>query len=101
MACTRAHSTALTTLAVNLLTRALEERDRRAAAGVTRRRAIGLARQFAEDCLLTAPEDAWVIPRDTIRAWIRARSRSRPLPGAAPGRWRAELRSRREQAPDP
>lgn len=106
MACTRAPSTALVTLAVNLLTMVLEERDRRAAVGVTCQRAIGLAQQFAEDCLLTAPEEAWVMPRDAIEAWIRTRSVSR-VPsgarsrrGAAPERSCMEARSRRRQPPD-
>jgi hypothetical protein len=85
MACTRAPSTALVTLAVNLLTMVLEERDRRAAVGVTCHRAIGLARQFAEDCLLTAPEDAWVMPREAIEAWIRTRS-VHSVPPSAPRR---------------
>ena len=75
MACTRAHSTALATLAANLLAMVLEECERSAARKASRRRAIGLARQFAEDCLLTAPEDGWVMPRDAIEAWIRTRSR--------------------------
>lgn len=106
MACTRAPSTALVTLAVNLLTMVLEERDRRAAVGVTCQRAIGLARQFAEDCLLTAPEEAWVMPRDAIEAWIRTRSVSRVPSGArtrrgvAPERSCMEVRSRRRQPPD-
>lgn len=77
MACTRAHSTALATLAVNLLAMVLEEPDRRAAIRSARRRAMSLARRFAEDCLLTAPEDGWVMPRDTIEAWIRTQSGSR------------------------
>lgn len=83
MACTRAHSTALATLAVNLLAMVLEEQELGAVERDSRRRAIGLARQFAEDCLLTAPEDGWVMPRDAIEAWIRTRSRSRALPSAA------------------
>jgi hypothetical protein len=73
MACTRMHSLALATLAVNLLTMVLEERDQPAAAAITRRRAMRLARKFAAECLLTAPEDRWAIPRDAIAAWIRSR----------------------------
>jgi hypothetical protein len=103
MACTRAPSTALVTLAVNLLTMVLKERDRRAAVGITCQRAIGLARQFAEDCLLTAPEEAWVMPRDAIEAWIRSRSGSSVSSGArirrgiAAERSCMEVRSHRRQ----
>lgn len=77
MAYTHVHSTALTTLAVNLLTFVLSERDYRAAIGTTCRRAVALAREFSEDCLLTAPDQAWVMPHSAIKAWINSRQRPR------------------------
>jgi hypothetical protein len=77
MACTRVHSTALATLAVNLLTLVLRERDYHAAVGRSCRRAVVLAREFSDECLLSAPEQGWVMPRSAIRAWIGSHRRAR------------------------
>ncbi len=77
MACTRVHSTALATLAVNLLTLVLHERDYDTAIGTSRRRAMVLAHAFSDECLLSAPEQAWVMPRSAIRAWIDSHQRAR------------------------
>ncbi|MGH8142176.1 MAG: hypothetical protein ACREU2_06640 [Steroidobacteraceae bacterium] len=77
MACTRVHSTALTTLAVNLLTLVLRERNYPAAVGTSCRQAVVLARAFSDDCLLSAPGNAWVMPRSAIRAWIHSHRRAR------------------------
>jgi hypothetical protein len=77
MACTRVPSTALTTLAVNLLTLVMRARDYRAAIGVGSRQAVLLAQDFSDECLLPAPGQAWVMPRAAIRAWIESHRRSR------------------------
>jgi len=79
MACTRVHSTALDTLAINLLTLVLRQRDYHAAIGTSCRRAVVLAREFSDDCLLRAPKQAWVMPRSAIRAWIDSRRRGRTV----------------------
>jgi len=79
MACTRVHSTALTTLAINLLTLVLRRRDYHAAIGTVSRRAVVLAREFSDDCLLRAPGQAWVMPRSAIRAWVDSRRRARAI----------------------
>jgi hypothetical protein len=96
MAYTRVPSIALTTLAVNLLAQALRqrasdlkrgsrlERDSLLAIGQSTRCALTLARQFSEECLLGAPDEGWVMPRATIRAWLSARLRS-----ATSRRWRS------------
>lgn len=70
MACTSAYSTALATLAVNLLTYATRARDYRAAVGLTSRRALALAPAFSRECLLSAPDQAWVLSKSAIRAWL-------------------------------
>lgn len=75
MAFTSAYSPALATLAVNLLSQVLRGGERQVAIGSPHRLALALARAFAEDCLLTAPYEGWVIPRATIRAWVQSRSR--------------------------
>jgi len=77
MAYTKVPSTAMTNLAANLLTLALRERgqrsERRLESALAARYALALARQFSSECLLRAPDEGWVIPRATIRAWLAAR----------------------------
>jgi hypothetical protein len=67
---TPARTTALETLAVNILTLVIRERDCRAAIGTTSRRALFLMDEFCADCLLGAPVDAWELPRTSIKAWL-------------------------------
>jgi hypothetical protein len=71
MAFTHVYSTALNTLAVNLLTIATRKRDYPAAVGRTSRGAISLAPAFCRECLLSAPPHAWALPISTIRAWLK------------------------------
>jgi hypothetical protein len=66
MAFTRVYSVALKTLAVNLLTLALEQPGRRAEL---------LAPAFARECLMGAPDRAWALPKSTIEAWFESRQR--------------------------
>lgn len=89
MAYTKVPSTAMTTLAANLLALALRERGERSEArleaALAARSALALARQFSTECLLQAPDAGWVIPRAAIRAWLAARllrlERSHPRGG--------------------
>jgi|SRR5579862_9278126 len=77
MAYTKVASTAMTTLAANLLTLALRERSARAEtrleSALASRYALALAPQFSRECLLHAPDRGWVMPRAAIRAWLAAR----------------------------
>ncbi len=73
MARTLAPSTALSTLAVNLLAQAMSER--RTSARSASARARRLARSFCQQCLLPAPEKSWAIPRAAILEWIDAQRR--------------------------
>jgi hypothetical protein len=75
MAVTPVMSLELKTLAVNLLTPLTRERDYPAAVGVTSKRVMKLANRFCEECLMTADATALLIPRATIRAWLRWRAR--------------------------
>jgi hypothetical protein len=77
MACTGVYSLALKTLAVNLLTMATRKRDYRAAVGLTSRRVVMLAPAFSRECLLSAPDQAWALPKASIRAWLESRLRAR------------------------
>jgi hypothetical protein len=79
---TAVQTTALETLAVNLLTLVTRERDCRAAVGVTSQRALALTRKFCAECLLGAPVEAWELPRASIMAWIESH---RPLRRARRG----------------
>jgi hypothetical protein len=79
MAVTPVPTFALETLAVNLLTEVMRERDYVAVVGVTSRRAMQLASMFCEECLLTAHGNGWVIPRASVKSWIAAHSRKRPV----------------------
>jgi len=75
MACTRGYSLALETLALNLLTMVTRTRDYRVAVGVTSRRAMLLAPSFSRQCLLEAPDEAWALPKASIRAWVKSQLR--------------------------
>jgi hypothetical protein len=79
MAYTRIQTLALETLAVNLLSMVTTERNYEAAVGFTSRRAIVLAGAFCAECLRDAPQDAWVLPLQSIQAWLAShRLRRRP-----------------------
>jgi hypothetical protein len=80
MAYTRVYSIALITLAVNLLTLVTRKRDFQAAVGCTSRRVVLLAPSFSRECLLGAPDEAWAVPRTTIKAWLESRVRTAPRP---------------------
>jgi hypothetical protein len=70
MACTPIQTTALETLAVNLLTLVIRGRDCRTPIGYTSQRVIDLVPHFCAECLLASPPNAWVLPRATIKAWV-------------------------------
>jgi hypothetical protein len=77
MAYTHLPTTALRTLAVNVLTLITAERDYRAAIGTTSKRAIRYAQRFCDDCLLTASEYSWALPRETLEQWLASQQRPR------------------------
>jgi hypothetical protein len=79
MAFTCVYSLALKTLAVNLLTMATRRRDYRAA-GITTRRIVLLAPSFSRECLLSAPDKAWELPRISIMHWVESQLRPRSSP---------------------
>jgi hypothetical protein len=66
MAFTRAYSTALKTLAANMLALALDE---------PARTAFRLAPAFSRECLMGAPDKAWALPRSTIESWLESKRR--------------------------
>jgi hypothetical protein len=80
MAYTSVYSVALKTLAVNLLTLVTRKRDYQAAVGLTSRRVVALAASFSRECLLGAPNQAWALPKASIKAWLDSRLRVRSLP---------------------
>ena len=77
MAFTRVHTAALKTLAVNLLTLSTNQRNHKAALGVTSRMAVSFAHAFSRECLMGAPDGAWALPKATIEAWIESHMRRR------------------------
>lgn len=79
MAVTPVPTLALETLAVNLLTEVTRERDYVAVVGVTSRRVMQMAPMFCDECLLTAHGNGWVIPRASVKSWIAAQLRKRPV----------------------
>jgi hypothetical protein len=79
MAVTPVPTVALETLAVNLLTEVMRERDYVAVVGITSRHAMQLASVFCDECLLTAHGNGWVIPRASVKSWIAAHLRKRPV----------------------
>jgi hypothetical protein len=62
----------LETLAVNLLTRLTQERDYRAAMGVTCKRLRRLASRLCAECLLTEQSPAWVMQRSSPRPLVHS-----------------------------
>jgi hypothetical protein len=70
MAVTPVMTTALETLALNLLTYITRDGRYETRVRVTPRRLVSLARRFCAECLLTASPEGWVIPRSTIKAWL-------------------------------
>jgi hypothetical protein len=74
MACTRTRSTALLTLAANLLSLSLP-RQATGQSQPAERLAVALARRFSEECLLGAPAVGWVMPREAISAWVQSKVR--------------------------
>jgi len=75
MAVTPVMTTALETLAINLLAFITPERDDRARVCITPKGVVRLARRFCAECLLTACPAGWVIPRCTIEAWLVSKRR--------------------------
>jgi hypothetical protein len=77
MAHANVYSTALKTLAVNLLTLTINKRDYRVVVGITSRTAISLAPSFCRQCLMGAPGKAWALPKATIEDWLESKRRRR------------------------
>jgi hypothetical protein len=77
MAFTHVYSIALKTLAANLLALALEQPSRCA---------VRLAPAFSRECLMGAPDKAWVLPKATIESWLESKRRRRPRVRRARGR---------------
>jgi hypothetical protein len=77
MAYTGVYSTALKTLAANLLWLVTAQSSYRAMGARNSRPVLSLAPSFAKECLLTAPGGAWVLPRVTINAWLDSKQRKR------------------------
>ena len=75
MAYTAIYSIALKTLALNILTLSLNRHDVPLAVGRTCRTALVLAATFGKQCLLGAPPKAWILPKSTIRAWLKSKRR--------------------------
>lgn len=61
------------TLAVNILTSMVNDRDFITHFGATSRRVIEVADLFTRDCLLTMPTDGGCLPRDMLEQWIKAK----------------------------
>ncbi len=75
MAFTPVRTTALETLAINLLALASAEPTVHGRRSGLPARLKPLAREFCEQCLLGAPQEGWVLPRPVIQAWMHARQR--------------------------
>lgn len=75
MAVTGVVTVALETLALNVLAHVMRECDLATALGIAPCRAARLTRQFCLECLLTAGQSGWKIPRETVRSWLLARVR--------------------------
>jgi hypothetical protein len=75
MAVTPVMTTALETLAINLLAYTTPERTDRPRVCVKSKDLVRLARRFCAECLLTACPAGWVIPRCTIEAWLVSQRR--------------------------
>jgi hypothetical protein len=76
MAFTRVYSIALKTLAANVLALTLKTRYR-TAIGPRGPSAVLLASSFSRECLLGAPDEAWVLPKSTIESWLDSKKRQR------------------------
>jgi hypothetical protein len=84
-------TTALETLALNLLTYIARESGYRTRLGITSKRMVRLARRFCSECLLTASPEGWVIPRSAIEAWLASQQSLQVTPrNAIPARQRAQ-----------
>jgi hypothetical protein len=77
MAFTPVRTTALETLAINLLTLAAQSGNLRPEWRCSLTSLIPMVQDFCEQCLLSAPQEGWVLPRPAIRAWMHARRRRR------------------------
>jgi hypothetical protein len=77
MAQTPTYSVALKTLALNLLTLTLGDRNVSAARGATNSTALTFAAAFSKECLLCAPHKAWILPKSTIQSWLASKKRRR------------------------
>ncbi len=75
MAFTPVRTTALETLAINLLALASPESTARRKHCRSPAHLRPLARDFCEQCLLGAPQEGWVLPRPAIQAWMQGRQR--------------------------
>ncbi len=75
MAFTPVCTTALETLAINLLALAAQPERTRPHRRSDPSRLIPMVQDFCEQCLLNAPQEGWVLPRPAIRAWMHARRR--------------------------
>jgi hypothetical protein len=75
MAFTPVCTTALETLAINLLALAATPARTRPHRRSDPQRLIPMVQDFCEQCLLGAPLEGWVLPRPAIRAWMHARRR--------------------------
>ena len=62
----------LRTLAINLIILA-SQGDPRTLKGLNRKAALSIVSVFCEECLLTAPQHAWILPREAINAWLNSR----------------------------
>jgi hypothetical protein len=89
MAVTPVMTTALETLALNLLAYTTCEGGN-SLVGVTSRRLLRLARRFCAECLLTASPEGWVIPRSTIEAWLISQQQIE-IPAPSPNRARQRV----------
>jgi len=77
MAFTSVRTTALETLAINLLALAAQRGGERPERRRNPTRLIPMVQNFCEQCLLGAPQEGWVLPRPAIRAWMLAQRRHR------------------------
>lgn len=77
MAFTPVRTTALETLALNLLALSATSDDTRNVRGCEREVLIPMARSFCKQCLLGAPLEGWVLPRPVIQEWMHAQRQAR------------------------
>ena len=77
MAFTRVYSTALKTLAANLLALTICNDADQDGTEATFRNAVSLAPAFSRECLMGAPDWAWALPMATIESWLESKKRLR------------------------